>query len=131
MTTTEKTLDLLRRVQHAITYSYFTGDFPPDMEPDLIDFLGPDGGTLQAINAAVKATEALARVDALSPTHKHRALSWGDGDTQYVAYDDLRRALAGLDLERCSKCRHARHDTLGFCPNMASDNDCDCTGDAS
>lgn len=32
----------------------------------------------------------------------------------------------------CPKCRHASHSTLGFCPNMASDNDCACTfrGDA-
>lgn len=34
--------------------------------------------------------------------------------------------------ERCPECRHAPHGTLGFCPNMASDNDCACThaGDA-
>lgn len=29
--------------------------------------------------------------------------------------------------ETCPKCRHAAHETLAFCPNMASDNDCACT----
>lgn len=28
--------------------------------------------------------------------------------------------------EKCPDCRHAPHDSIGFCPNMASDNDCDC-----
>jgi hypothetical protein len=31
------------------------------------------------------------------------------------------------DEDRCPKCGHQAHDTLGFCPNMASDNDCNCT----
>lgn len=30
-------------------------------------------------------------------------------------------------VERCTRCGHAPHETLGFCPNMASDNDCECT----
>lgn len=29
--------------------------------------------------------------------------------------------------ERCPDCGHVPHEQLGFCPNMASDNDCDCT----
>jgi len=28
--------------------------------------------------------------------------------------------------ERCPECRHAPHDGQAFCPNWASDNDCDC-----
>lgn len=28
---------------------------------------------------------------------------------------------------RCQRCGHAPHSTLDFCPNMASDNDCNCT----
>lgn len=43
---------------------------------------------------------------------------------------DLRAALADAEpaeVPRCPKCRHAPHGTLGFCPNMASDNDCACT----
>jgi len=27
----------------------------------------------------------------------------------------------------CSVCRHASHNSIGFCPNMASD--CDCPGE--
>lgn len=27
----------------------------------------------------------------------------------------------------CPACDHAPHGSLGFCPNMASDNDCSCT----
>lgn len=31
------------------------------------------------------------------------------------------------EVERCPECRHVPHGSLGFCPNMASDNDCSCT----
>lgn len=27
---------------------------------------------------------------------------------------------------RCPDCGHATHHLLGWCPNLASDNDCDC-----
>ena len=30
-------------------------------------------------------------------------------------------------VERCPRCRHAPHEGQPFCPNWASDNDCDCT----
>ncbi len=30
---------------------------------------------------------------------------------------------------RCSACGHMPHNQLGFCANMASDNDCSCRGD--
>lgn len=39
--------------------------------------------------------------------------------------------VAAAEVERCPRCRHAPHDGVGFCPNMASDNDCDCTYDAA
>lgn len=30
----------------------------------------------------------------------------------------------------CTKCGHVSHNSLGWCPNIASDNECSCTGDA-
>lgn len=30
--------------------------------------------------------------------------------------------------DTCPMCRHAAHDHLGFCPNLASDNECNCKG---
>lgn len=30
---------------------------------------------------------------------------------------------------RCPLCRHAPHNEVGFCPNLASDNDCGCPGE--
>lgn len=35
------------------------------------------------------------------------------------------------EVDRCPDCRHAPHDGIGFCPNMASDNDCSCTHGAT
>jgi hypothetical protein len=48
-----------------------------------------------------------------------------------MAHTYARRLTAALAAEtpaRCPVCRHAPHDALGFCPNFASDNDCDCAG---
>lgn len=51
-------------------------------------------------------------------------------------HDDLNRGWAcdgaivpsqRKQVERCPACGHAPHDGVGFCPNMASDNDCSCT----
>jgi hypothetical protein len=62
----------------------------------------PDDTTIEAVSHVVdvmrerdEASAAIARVEALRPTHRHRGASWGDGDVEYVAYDDLRAALRG------------------------------------
>lgn len=34
-----------------------------------------------------------------------------------------------LTVARCTKCGHQPHEALGFCPNLASDNDCFCEGE--
>lgn len=43
-------------------------------------------------------------------------------DALYAAGDAAEEAT---DVPRCPKCYHAPHGN--WCPNMASDNDCDCT----
>lgn len=35
------------------------------------------------------------------------------------------------ETPRCPRCGHAPHDSLGFCPNMASDNDCACVSEGA
>lgn len=45
----------------------------------------------------------------------------GDGHTL-----DRMEVSSATDAGTCPKCRHARHDRLGWCPNVASDNDCSC-----
>ena len=40
-------------------------------------------------------------------------------------------ATVRSEVPRCSGCGHAPHDRLGYCPNLASDNDCECKGSRS
>lgn len=47
-------------------------------------------------------------------------------DAAAAVLDEIRDRLIADD-ETCPDCRHAKHPK-GFCPNMASDNDCDCKG---
>ena len=61
--------------------------------------------------------------EAMEDWHHHKPVSSEVADAEAVS--------AVLDepepSDRCPECKHAPHTALGFCPNMASDNDCDCT----
>lgn len=50
------------------------------------------------------------------------------GEWLIEAANRKRRTADGDAVERCPVCRHAPHDAAGFCPNLASDNDCGCQG---
>jgi len=58
------------------------------------------------------------------PVHGVTAYTHGFRDGYKTACD---HAAHLIRADRCPVCRHTPHASLGFCPNLASDNDCDCT----
>jgi hypothetical protein len=87
--------DLLRISLAAADDDRFaTRDRIRELKSEVIELRDAVGRRLMDLVAEVEDLRAAYNAaSALRPTHSHRALSWGDGNVEYVRWDDLRAAL--------------------------------------